>query len=248
MSRVMSKTVKQASLNLRNFIDKKNIGLELSDISEISAEGICKFWGKDDSKPEILNTVIEQISSLFEVGNEVNGWSVSYYAAPVFVDRKPTQSSIKIPAVPKGLGARFVVVVGSREIANVSLSVGSTEAQSGYLMMPGDALYIKITLVPVMEIIFNNIWGENLAPRDGFRAMTVKKTLNNRHVFVFDGHVEMSSVIEHVKNDLLGKSKKLDDKVNLVAQMAAAKEYKTERLDSLESKTESSDSLESKTE
>jgi hypothetical protein len=205
MSRVVTHAVKQASLNLKDMIDKKNLSIELDDIKDITSTE-QKVWKNADIKPEILNTVIEQIRGLFNVGTEVKEWTVTYYPPPIHnVEKKGTYnpSETRIPAGGKGLGARFIVIIGSRDIANLSLAVGGTEAESAYLVLPGDCLNVKIAVCPVLDICFNNINNEKLAPRKGFRETIIKKSVANRHVLVFDAHVEMSAVVSKIKDELL---------------------------------------------
>ena len=207
MSRVVTHAVKQASLNLKDMVDKKNLSIELDDIKDvISTEQ--RVWKNDDVKPEILTTTIEQIRGLFNVGTEVKEWTVTYYPAPVHNPEKKNYapSETRISAGGKGLGARFVVIIGSRDIANLSLAVGGTEAESAYLVMPGDCLNIKVAICPVLDIYFNNINSEKLAARKGFRETIIKKSVANRHVLVFDAHVEMSAVVSKIKDELLGKN------------------------------------------
>ena len=113
----------------------------------------------------------------------------------------------------EGIGARFVVVVGSREIANIAVAVGSTGAESTMMLLSGDCLYLKVTLCPVTTVYFNNVYNEKLAARKGFRETVVKKTPQNRYVLVFDGHIEMKEVITKVKNDLMDKMPGLEEKI-----------------------------------
>jgi hypothetical protein len=205
MSRVVTHAVKQASLNLKDMVDKKNLSIELDDIKDI----VCneqKVWKKDETKPEILETTFEQIRGLFNVGTEVKEWSVAYYPPPIHnAEKKGTYnpSETRISAGGKGLGARFVVIIGSRDIANLALAVGGTDAESAYLVLPGDCLNVKIAVCPVLDIYFNNINNEKLSARKGFRETVIKKSVANRHVLVFDAHVEMSAVVSKIKDELL---------------------------------------------
>jgi hypothetical protein len=211
MSRVVTHAVKQASLNLKDMIDKKNIGVEISDITDIVGSEI-KTWKNDDVKPEVLTTTIEQIRGLFNVGTEVKEWTVTYYPAPVHsTEKKGTYlpSETRIPSGGKNLAARFIVIVGSRDIANLALAVGSTEAENSYLVMAGDCLNVKIAVCPVLDVYFNNINNEKLAARKGFRETIIKKNIANRHILVFDAHVEMSAVVGKIKDELLSKSSTL---------------------------------------
>lgn len=208
MSRVVTHAVKQASLNLKDMVDKKNLSIEVEDIKDvISSEK--KVWKNEDEKPEMLSTIIEQIRGLFNVGTEVKEWTVAYHPPPGSTPEKKgvyTPSETRIPAGGKGIGARFVVIIGSRDIANLSLAVGSTDAESAYLVLPGDCLNVKIAVCPVLDIYFNNINNEKLSARKGFRETVIKKSVANRHVLVFDAHVEMTAVVGKIKDELLGVS------------------------------------------
>lgn len=218
MSRVVTHAVKQASLNLRDMIDKKQIGLEIDDLTEVIAapatrlDGV-KVWKSEaeataDAKPEILNTVIEQIRGLFDVGKEVKEWTVSYYPPPIHnAERKGTfnPQETRIEAGGKGLGSRFVVIVGSRDIANMQVSMGSMDAENGYMVLPGDCLQLKLAICPVLDVYFNNVNNEKLAARKGFRETMIKKNVGNRHILVFDAHVEMTAIASKVKDLILEK-------------------------------------------
>lgn len=216
MSKVVSsKVMKSASLNLGSFADKSRIDLTQEDIDSILSEVtliqntrglIPNFtWNKDAKKPYALEGVIEQIKSIFNVGKEVEGWSVKYYAPAQKNDKgKPTEEALSIPPVEKGLGGRFVIVVGSREVPTLEVAVGSTGAENQYLMMDGDCMYLKITICPVLKIVFSNNFSEKMAPRKGFREMIVKKNPFNRHVFIVDAHVSMGALASKVKSELIG--------------------------------------------
>lgn len=206
MSRVSTHSIKQASLNLKDMVDKKNIGIETSDLEEIIS-GDKRLWTKEEEKPEVFKTIIEQIRGLFNVGSEVEDWTVSYSPPPTYNTEKKTYSpsETRVSAGGKGLGARFIVVVGSRDIANLSLAYGSTDAESPYLVMSGDCLQLKLAVCPIMDIYFNNINNEKMAPRKGFRETMIKKNVGSRHVLVFDAHVEVSAIASKVKDLLLEK-------------------------------------------
>jgi hypothetical protein len=211
MSRVVTHAVKQAALNLAGMVDKKQLGIEVEDIQEVIATASStqpsstlssKVWTKDEEKPVILNTIIDQIRGLFNVGTEVTGWTVTYLGPPEHNEAKkgtykPIETRIK--AGGKGMGGRFILVVGSRDIVNLSLAVGSTDAESCYLTLPGDCTHLKITLCPVLDVYFNNINTEKLAARKGFRETLIRKNIQNRHILVFDAHVEVDAVIDKVK-------------------------------------------------
>lgn len=207
MSRVVTHAVKQASLNLKDMVDKKNLSINLDDIKDIIGTD-KRVWTQEEITSDFLTTTIEQIRGLFNVGTEVQKWTVSYYPPPVHnPEKKGTYSPFetRVPAGGKGLGARFVIIVGSRDIANLSLSVGGTDAESAYLVMPGDCLNIKLAVCPVLDIYFNNTNNEKLAARKGFRETVIKKNIKDRHVLVFDAHVEMSDVVNKIKDEILKK-------------------------------------------
>lgn len=232
MSRVVTHAVKQASLNLRDMVDKKQIGLEISDLEDLTEYEDIHFWAKDTKKPEVIGTLIDQIKSIFDVGNEVTGWSAQYFPPPVYStsERKYSSPDVSISPVEKGLGCRFVIVVGSREVANLSVSTGSVNAETPALMMSGDCLYLKVTVCPVLTITFSNVNSEKMAPRKGFRETVVKKTPQQRHVLVIDGHVAVGDVVKKVQKDLLPTfgEKKTGMLSDLVAKMASSDDKKSE--------------------
>lgn len=211
MSRVVTQAVKQASLNLKDMVDKKQLGLEVDDLTSDSTLLTTGFqsingvrsWHKEEEKPEIIQTAIEQIKGMFNVKNEVKSWTASYYP--------PSMSTVKgseivIPPGEKGLGCRFIIVVGTRDIANLSVSTGSINAENPMLMLSGDCLNLKITICPVLSITFKNVGAEKLPARKGFRETIIKKIYSNRHIIVLDGHIEVSDVISHVAKKLIGKN------------------------------------------
>ena len=79
MSRtVVSKTMKQASLNLANMADKGRIDINQEDINTLlkdvtinASQSPSYTWDKESKKPYVLEGVIEQIKSIFNVGKEV---------------------------------------------------------------------------------------------------------------------------------------------------------------------------------
>ena len=227
MARVSTHAIKQASLNLKDMVDKKPLGLEIQDLLEdsllrtsgnLNVNGV-RTWGKEDHKPEIVQTAIDQIKALFNVGTEVKSWTASYYPAESNVKNE----EVNIQPGEKGLGGRFIIVIGSREIANLALSMGSTEAENPMMMLSGDCLHLKITICPVLNVIFKNIPAEKMAARKGFREMVIRKNWNTRHILVIESHVEMSDVVSHVSKKLLGKGKtdSSSSEVDAVAEAAS---------------------------
>lgn len=207
MSRVSTHAVKQASLNLKDMVDKKQLGVELTDIATITSSSSSKVWESEEEKPECITSIIDQIKGLFNVGTEVESWTVSYYPPPQVNPLKKgcyTPTELRIPAGSKGLGSRFVLMIGSRDIINLSLAVGKTDAETAYMILSGDCVHLKITICPVMDIYFNNTSAEKLAPRKGFRETVVRKNIQNRHVFVFDANVDSSAVMDKVKSQIFG--------------------------------------------
>jgi hypothetical protein len=237
MSKVVTKAIKQASLNLKDMADKSRVDITEEDVTEIltgitldrstSNRGLSYVWGKETEKPYALEGLIEQIKSIFNVGKEVEGWAISYYAPPQKNERgQPTTNELRIPPIEKGLGGRFIVVVGTKEVPTLEVAVGSTGAENQYFMMPGDCRYLKITICPVLNVIFSNKYSEKLAPRKGFREMTIKKNLFNRHVFVIDAHVSVGALADKVKKELIGISseevaEKLMKQSDIVAKLAS---------------------------
>jgi len=223
MSRVVaSKTVKQASLNLKDMIDKKSVGLELTDLEGFGFDHET-HWNVVQDKPELIKTLIDQVKALFDVGKEVKGFSAHYYPPAYINDKKFTSSEVHIPALKEKLGARFVIITGSREIANLSVNTGGMSADSPVLISSGDCMFMKITVGPVLNITFKNLHSEKLPPRPGFRETIVRKTPQTRHIFVIDAHVEFEEVLHKVKNDFLGSGyskEKTDKMVDMVAEMA----------------------------
>ena len=230
MSRVITHAVKQASLNLRDMVDKKNVGLEPEDLASLQEFRNGHVWDTEEEKPEVIATLIGSIKSMFDVGKEVKGWSASYFKPPTAVSRKYESPELSIPPVENKLGARFMVVIGSREIANLSVSTGSVDAESPVLLMPGDCMFLKITVCPVLTTTFKNLPSERMAARKGFRETSIKKNPQNRHVLVLDAHVEMKEVVNKVKNDLLPEmgAKKAGVLSSLVAKMASVSTEESE--------------------
>jgi hypothetical protein len=223
MARVVSsKVMKSASLNLTGMSDKSRIDLNQEDVMSIlhgltitpttnssaSLNPISSpsyVWERESPKPYALEGVIEQIKSIFNVGKEVEGWSVKYYAPAQKNEKgKPVENELRIPPVEKGLGGRFVIVVGTKEVPTLEVAVGSSGAENQYLMMDGDCIYLKITICPVLNVVFSNRHSEKLAPRKGFREMIIKKNPFGRHVFVVDAHVSMGAIANKVKTELIG--------------------------------------------
>ena len=224
---------KQASLNLSGMADKKRVELEKEEVEElvkdlalfepINNKDPSFIWGEQSAKPDLIEGTIAQIKALFDVGTEVAGWSVKYYAPPKFNDRKAAHSNLVIPSVANGLAGRFVIVVGSREVPTLQVAVGSSGAENHYMMLSGDCMFLKITICPVLNIVFSNSYSEKLPARKGFRETIVKKTLNDRHIFVVDAHVNMTTLADKVKKEFINLTgeKKTTDDVNLVASLAS---------------------------
>jgi hypothetical protein len=232
MSRVVSHQVKKASLNLMDLADKHRVDVSVEDIHAMLEGKDAKHnyvWDKESVKPEALETTIEQIKSIFNVGKEVESWSATYYAPPQKNEKgKPIESELRIEPVQKGLGGRFIVLVGTKEVPSLEITMGSSGAHNEYLLMDGDCMYLKLTVCPVLTIVFSNNHSEKMAVRKGFREMIIKKNLFNRHILVIDAHVSMGAVAEKVKKELIGASseevaEKIFRDTDYVAEMASKK-------------------------
>lgn len=237
MARVVTHAIKQASLNLGDFAEKKPFDINEDDIKSMLSEVDVRHsqspsytWKAEDKKPDALEGVIEQIKSMFDVGKEVESWSIKYYSpAQRGPGGKPLHSELRIPPIEKGMGGRFVIVVGSREVPTLQVSAGSTDAENQYLMLSGDCMYLKITICPVLNIIFSNKFSEKMGARKGFREMIIKKNPFNRHVIVVDAHVSITAVAKKVKDELVGAtSEEVAEKIlkesDVVAEMASKKD------------------------
>lgn len=235
MSRVVTKSIKQASLSLKDQADKSRVDLNEEDVTQILKDLPLRHnnlsdptfdWGTDTKKPEGLEGLIDQIKSIFNVGKEVEEWSVKYYGPAQKNEKgKAASDELRIPPVQKGLGGRFIVLVGTKEVPTLEVAVGSTGAENQYLMMPGDCMYLKITICPVLNVVFSNRFSEKLAPRKGFREMLIKKNPFIRHIFVVDAHISMGALASKVKKELIGVSseeiaEKILNKSDIVAKMA----------------------------
>ena len=242
MARVHTHAVKQASLNLANFVEKKQIDVNQADIESIlsSVPGMnmtnapAHQWEKTDAKPYTIEGMIEQIKSMFDVGKEVESWSVKYYGPAQKNEKgKAIEPDIRIPPIEKGLGGRFIVLFGTREVPTLEIAMGSSGAENQYMMLSGDCMYLKITICPVLNIVFSNNFSEKLAPRKGFREMIVKKNPFTRHVFIIDAHVSIEAVATKVKKELIGVTseevaEKLFKESDVVAELASDKSEKKE--------------------
>ena len=241
MSRVVSHAVKSASLNLAGMCDKNRVDVTVEDIHSMLEGKDTKHnyvWDKESVKPEALETTIEQIKSIFNVGKEVESWSAAYYAPPQKNEKgKPVESELRIEPVKKGLGGRFIVLVGTKEVPTLEITMGSSGAHNEYLLMDGDCMYLKLTVCPVLTIVFSNRYSEKLVPKKGYREMTIKKNLFNRHILVIDAHVSMGAVAEKVKKELIGvSSEEVAEKIfrdtDYVAELASKKEKEETKEDS----------------
>jgi hypothetical protein len=241
MSRVSAvKMSKQASLNLGDMVDKRRIDLSEEEVKDFMkdiplAESSNPHepnmvWGEKTEKPLLLDTTIDQIKALFNVGKEVVGWSVSYYGPPKFhtVNKmnRPLHHEVSINPVKSGLAGRFIVMVGTKEVPTLRVAVGNSGAESKSMMFSGDCIFLKITVCPILSVIFSNDFSETMPAKPGFRETVIKKSLKTRHIFVFDAHVDMTTLATKVKDEfvnLTGEKKISNDAVDLVADIAANK-------------------------
>jgi hypothetical protein len=262
MSRVSAvKMSKQASLNLGDMVDKRRIDLSEEEVKDfmkdfplvenVEPNDPNMVWGEKSEKPLLLDTTIDQIKALFNVGKEVVGWSVSYYAPPKFhtVNKvsRPVHNELKINPVKTGLAGRFIVVVGTREVPTLQVAVGSSGAESKSMMFSGDCVFLKITVCPILATIFSNDSSEIMPARKGFRENVIKKSLKNRHIFVFDAHVDMTTLATKVKDEfahLVTEKKTTGSDIDLVADLAAIKSI-DENMPTLESVDKSNTEIDS---
>lgn len=160
---------------------------------------------KDDLKPKLISTAIEQICNFGHLGKEIDGWVVSYYA-PAFPEKDGTftPSQIIIPPAPMGVIGRYIIP-SHDEVAHLTMRKGSISATKKVLFTSGYAYNISFSCAYVTEITFRNVKTERVVkiPRGG-KEHSVSKNPTKRIVLVIDSYpnseVMAKEICETVEN------------------------------------------------
>jgi hypothetical protein len=197
----LERELSQDSLNVSEVKTTTEIPVvDLTSDRPIKGDYQSIIWGKTMSKPKTIVSIIRQIEGLFNVGTEVNGWAVAYFPPPV--QAKNAKSPIRemtIPQAPMAVAARYILCLGTKEILRLQTVQGNADGK--ILVMPNQAVNFPIGLCSQCTFTVNNLSSEMIEPRPGFRQVKVPKQLHDRHILVFDGYVNVSSLTDKIRKE-----------------------------------------------
>ena len=178
------------------------------------------IWGKTMPKPRTITGIIRQIEGLFNVGTEVNGWAVAYFPPPVrSKNEKCAIREMTIPQAPMAVAARYILCLGSKEILRLQTVQGTADGK--ILLAANQAVNFPIGLCSQCTFTVSNLSSELIEPRPGFRQVKVSKQLHERHLLVFDGYVNVSSLTDKIRKEAKNASATAKDADHLTSKFSA---------------------------
>lgn len=156
-------------------------------------------WGMTTPKPECIKDILRQIEGLFNIGKEISGWSIQYYPPPILVSGKKTELVIK--SAESNIAARYILCLGTMEVLNISANAGGRAGEGKIVIGKGTVMNFPIGICTASSIIFSNQTADFIEGVNGFRQRRIPKNPSNRHILVFDGHVNVSSLTNAIKTE-----------------------------------------------
>jgi hypothetical protein len=158
------------------------------------------IWSKEMDKPPAFLSIIRQIKGLFNVGTEVDGWTIAYFPPPsASKGGKSGSQEITIPAAPMGVAARYILCMGTKEV--IHMATVQKNAEGKLLICQNQAINFPIGLCSQCTFSFNNEKSATMDPRPGFRQTRISKDPSSRHFLVLDGYVSVGTLVSKIKKE-----------------------------------------------
>ena len=181
------------------------------------------IWSKEMDKPSVLLGIIRQIKGLFNVGTEVDGWTVAYFPpSSASKNSKSGNSEITIPAAPMGVAARYILCMGTKEV--IHMATVQKNAEGKLLICQNQAINFPIGLCSQCTFSFNNDKFATMDSRPGFRQMRITKDPSLRHFLVLDGYVSVGTLVSKIKKEAKSVTANQSDANKLAEQLTTALE------------------------
>jgi hypothetical protein len=176
------------------------------------------IWSKEIGKPQVLLGIIRQIAGLFNVGTEVDGWTVAYFPPPPASKGGKTASvEITIPPAPMGVAARYILCMGTKEV--IRMATVQKNAEGKLMISQNQAINFPIGLCSQCTFSFNNEKFAAMDPRPGFRQTRISKEPSSRHFLVLDGYVSVGTLVSKIKKEAKGATANQKDANKLADQL-----------------------------
>jgi len=202
---------KKTSPSYKELENKNNCPVKIED---------AIVWGLDTPKPQCIEDILRQIKGLFNIGKEVSGWSISYYPPPELgINGKYLNEKLTIKPAPSSIAARYILCLGSMEVLNMSADAGGKSGEGKIFIGKSTVMNFPIGICTASDIIFSNQTAGFLEGQKGFRQRRVNKDPSKRHILVFDGHFNISSLTNAIKNNSKTITKNSDDADKLSNKM-----------------------------
>lgn len=203
----------EARIPYNDFITRTPVGMDIEQVEKYYTAS-AKVKGqphtilKYEEKPEFINNVISQISSLRGIGKEVEGWGVTIYPPAALNEKgKFIEPRLQIEPAPYAVLARYILTT-NHEVMNFYIKMGKVENEQMFNLSSCEAFSLPIGIASSVTISFNNVNRDKLvySHRGGFRPKNISKNPRRRYTIVFDAFMNAESV---TKEFLLTSAKKL---------------------------------------
>lgn len=220
MARIISK--KQATVDLSRVIvrDRIDVDFNLIDrwitdrnsLNELSInylnfdfqenEFFIKF-GNKYSFPIQIHQIITRIRDKLRLYQECNGYRLSVWKK---CQPKPKQTFV-IPRASIEVISRVVLVVGNKEMFEISISEKKIDHSENILCNSGDFFAVMIGANVAFSITFDNCTQIIRPPKDGFRnGIKISKHPMQRHVMVIDFTMDKVLIFTELTKEITSKN------------------------------------------
>jgi len=215
MSKVKVKTKSCGEIRLGNMsqsneikIDENQLILDFANPENpsnmLTADTVVAFsWTKTMKKPDTVQEAFRQICALFNVGKEVDGYSVYYFPPAVKKEKGYEHKTFSLVKAEFGAAARMILVLGTREMLYLSASGAGMSGEGKILINKNWCHSLPLGFCSQCVLTFNNSESEALPSKKGFRAGNrMKKDPTKRHILVFDLSTSSQIVTERIQREL----------------------------------------------
>lgn len=178
-------------------------GQKIARLTKDDIDIICNV-----NKNHIISHVVEEITSLYDIKKDIQGWSLVYY---------PPGDEIDIERSEFTVGYKVLIQLSGREVYTGVLyqSGMKLDIPRKIVLSQNTAFNLPGQMSQVIQLKCNNKKAENVAAKPGHRPMRVKKDPSKRHVLVLEGYINPDVFNEMIKEKSGIDIKELAEKLNL---------------------------------
>lgn len=160
------------------------------------------------NKNHIIKSVIQEITDLYDIKKDIQGWSLTYYTPG---------GDLEIPPSEFTVGYKVLIQLGGREVytAVIHQAGRDIDVPQKIVLTQDSAYNLPGRLSQIIKLKCNSKKAENVSARPGHRPIRVKKDPSKRHVLILEGYINPDVFNQMIKEKSGIDIKELSEKLNL---------------------------------